>query len=324
MRIKRILISQPAPEKEKNPYSELSEKHGLIIDFRQFTRVEGIPLKEFRKERIDLIGYGAVIFTSRSAIDNYFRLCEESRLKVPITIKYICTSEAIAFYLQKYIVYRKRKISFGNGRFDDLIKLIMKNKGERFLVPISDIHNQEIPQKLESLGIKFQSVILHRTVSADLSDLNISIYDILVFFSPAGVKSLQENFPDFEQGDKKIGAFGPITCAAVRESELTLNIEAPTQTAPSMAVAIDKFIIEYNKKRALEKQMLNNETVKSEGDTVKTDNDAVKTEDDAVKSGDDTVILESDTEKSENETEKSENETEKIEPDSDNSTQIPI
>ena len=249
MKIKKILVSQPAPSTEKNPYSELSEKLGLTVDFRQFIRVEGVSAKEFRKERINLTDFGAIIFTSKTAIDNYFRLCEEMRLTVPTTMKYICISEATALYLQKYIVYRKRKISFGSGKFDDLLKLIQKNKTENFLVPLSDIHNQEIPSKLKKENISFQSAVLYKTVSADLSDLDIDQYDVLVFFSPGGITSLLENFPDFVQGEKKIGAFGNVTCAAVKESGLNLDIEAPTPKAPSMIMALEQFITEHNKKK---------------------------------------------------------------------------
>ena len=249
MKIKRILVSQPVPETDSNPYTELSEKYGLTIDFRQFIRVEGISLKDFRRERINFLDFGAVIFTSRTAIDNYFRLCDEMRITVPITMKYLCISEAIAFYLQKYIVYRKRKISFATGKIDDLIKLVQKNKTEYFLLPLSDIHNQEIPNKLKKEDIKFRSVILHKTVPADLSDFDISNYNIIVFFSPIGIASLMENYSDFEQGNKILGAFGASTCTALREAGLTLNIEAPTPKAPSMIMALDQFINDYNKKK---------------------------------------------------------------------------
>ena len=248
MKIKRILVSRPAPETEKNPYAELAEKHGVTFEFRQFIRVEGVSAKDFRKDRINFLDFGAVIFTSRTAIDHYFRLCEEMRVTVPETLKYICISESTALYLQKYIVYRKRKISFGNGKFDDLIKLIQKNKTENFLVPLSDIHNQEIPNKLTKEKIKFQSAVLYHTVSSNLVDVNLGLYDAIIFFSPGGITSLFENFPNFVQNETKIGAFGPSTHAAVREAGLTLNVEAPTPKAPSMIMALDQFITENNKK----------------------------------------------------------------------------
>lgn len=242
-------MSQPAPETEKNPYSEISDKHGVTFEFRQFIQVQGVTAKEFRKERINLQDYGAIIFTSRTAIDHYFRLCEEMRFSVPETMKYICISESTALYLQKYIVYRKRKISFGNGKFDDLIKLLQKNKSENFLVPLSDIHNQEIPNRLSNENIKFQSATLYHTVSSDLRDIDLNDYDAIIFFSPGGIVSLFENFPNFVQNDKIIGAFGATTHTSLREAGLTLNIEAPTPKAPSMIMAIDQYLTEHNKKR---------------------------------------------------------------------------
>ncbi|MGI6479113.1 MAG: uroporphyrinogen-III synthase [Salinivirgaceae bacterium] len=249
MKIKRILVSQPAPETEKNPYSELAEKHGVAFEFRQFIRVQGVSARDFRKERINFQDYGAIIFTSRVAVDHYFRLCEELRFSVPDSMKYMCISESVAVYLQKYIVYRKRKISFGNGQFEDLIKTIQKNKNENFLVPLSDIHNQEIPNRLKEEKIKFQPAVLYHTVSSNLSDINLDDYDAIIFFSPGGIASLFENFPDFVQNNKILGAFGPTTHAAMREAGLTLNIEAPTPEAPSMIMAIDHYITEVNKKK---------------------------------------------------------------------------
>lgn len=249
MKIKKILVSQPNPLTEKNPYSVLSDKLGLTVCFRQFIRVEGVTVKEFKKERINLLDFGVIIFTSKTGIDNYFRLCEEMRQTVPESMKYICISDAIANYLQKHITYRKRKISFGSGKFDDLIKLIQKNKSEKFFVPLSDIHNQEIPEKLKKEKIDFQSAVLYKTVSADLSDMDITKYDVLVFFSPGGIISLKENFPNFEQGEMKIGAFGTQTCNAVKEAGLNLDIEAPTPQAPSMVMALEQFIMDHNKKK---------------------------------------------------------------------------
>jgi len=248
LKIKRILVSQPAPTTEKNPYTELSEKHCVQFDFQQFIRVEGVSAKDFRKERINFLDYGAVIFTSRTGIDHYFRLCEEMRVTVPEDMKYICISESTALYLQKYIVYRKRKISFGTGKFDDLIKLIHKNKSENFLVPLSDIHNQDIPNKLNKEKVKFRSAVLYRTVSADLSNMNLADYNAIVFFSPGGITSLFDNFPDFKQDKMIIAGFGPTTCTTIKEAGLTINIQAPTPKAPSMIMALDHFIAENNKK----------------------------------------------------------------------------
>ncbi len=249
MKIKNILISQPSPETEKNPYQELAEKHNVNFEFRQFIRVQGVDAKELRKERINFLDYSAVIFTSKTAIDHYFRLCEEMRVTVPETMRYLCVSELVALYLQKYVTYRKRKISFGNGKFDDLIKLIHKYKTENFLVPLSDIHTQEIPNKLSKENVNFRSVILYRTVSSNLIDVDINNYQALVFFSPGGITSLFENFPNFVQGETAIGGFGPTTHAAILAAGLRLDIMAPRPEAPSMIMALDQFLTEARKKK---------------------------------------------------------------------------
>lgn len=242
MKVKSILVSQPEPSTAKSPYFELAEKNGLKIDFRPFIQVEGVPAKEFRQTRIQILDHTAVIFTSRTAIDHFFRIAQELRLTVPDSLKYFCISEATAFYLQKYIVYRKRKIFYGNGRFADLITVMKKHKDEKFLVPLSDIHKQEIPNLLEKEGYSYTKAILYRTVSADLSDLADIKYDVLVFFSPSGIKSLYQNFPDFEQNSTRIACFGPSTAKAVRDAGLRLDIEAPTAQAPSMTMALDQYI----------------------------------------------------------------------------------
>jgi uroporphyrinogen-III synthase len=242
LKVKSILVSQPEPQTVKSPYFELAEKNGLKIDFRPFIQVEGVPAKEFRKTRIQILDHTAVIFTSRTAIDNYFRICQETRITVPDSMKYFCISEATAFYLQKYIVYRKRKIFYANGRFNDLTNVMKKHSDERFLVPLSDIHKQEIPNLLDEGGFKYTKAILYRTVSADLSDLAEIKYDVLVFFSPSGIKSLYQNFPDFEQNSTRIACFGPSTAQAVREAGLRLDIEAPTSQAPSMTMALEQYI----------------------------------------------------------------------------------
>ncbi|MFV0589822.1 MAG: uroporphyrinogen-III synthase [Draconibacterium sp.] len=247
MKVKSILVSQPEPQTAKSPYFELAEKNGLKIDFRPFIQVEGVPAKEFRQTRIQVLDHTAVIFTSRTAIDHYFRICQELRLTVPDTMKYFCISEATAFYLQKYIVYRKRKIFYADGKFTDLVNVMKKHAGERFLVPLSDIHKQEIPNLLDKEGYKYTKAILYRTVSADLSDLADIKYDILVFFSPSGIKSLFQNFPDFEQNSTRIACFGPSTAKAVRDAGLRLDIEAPTAQAPSMTMALDQYIKKVNK-----------------------------------------------------------------------------
>jgi len=247
MKIKTILVSQPEPKNDKSPYAELADKKGLKIDFRPFIKVDGVSVKDFRQERIDILAHSGVIFTSRTAVDNYFRIAEELRLVVPDTMKYFCISEATAYYLQKYIVYRKRKIFYGNGTFADLMEVIKKHKDEKFLVPLSDTHKEEIPKKLEQAKIKYTKAIMYRTVSADLSDLSDVNYDMLVFYSPSGIKSLLENFPEFKQNNTQIATFGPKTAKAVKDAGLKVNIKAPTKEAPSMTMAIEQFVTESAK-----------------------------------------------------------------------------
>lgn len=247
MKVKRVLISQPDPGSEKSPYQETAEKYGLKIDFRPFINVEGVNAKEFRQQKIDILAHTAVIFTARTAIDHFFRISEELRITVPETMKYFCISESIALYLQKYIVYRKRKIFFGNGKFEDLMDSIVKHKDEKFLLPLSDIHKPEIPKMLDKAKINYSKSILFKTVSSNISDLSLDKYDLVIFYSPAGITSLKENFPNFEQGERKIGAFGPATSKAVKDAGLSLDIEAPTPEAPSMAKALELFIKKNHK-----------------------------------------------------------------------------
>ncbi len=248
MKVRSILVSQPEPSSTaKSPYFELAEKTSIKVDFRPFIQVEGVSAKEFRQTRIQILDHSAVIFTSRTAIDHFFRIGQELRLTIPDSMKYFCVSEATAFYLQKYIVYRKRKIFYADGRFSDLTNVMKKHKNEKFLVPLSDIHKQEIPELLDKEGYKYTKAILYRTVSSDLSDLKDVNYDILVFFSPSGIKSLFQNFPDFEQNETRIACFGPTTAQAVREAGLRLDIEAPTAKAPSMTMALEQYIKQSNK-----------------------------------------------------------------------------
>ncbi len=247
MKIKKILVSQPEPSSDKSPYLELAEKNNLRIDFRPFIHVEGIPAKEFRKSRVDIPTHSAVVFTSRTSIDHFFRICEEIRFTVPDSMKYFCISENTAYYLQKYIVYRKRKIFYGNGKFSDLMEYIQKHRDENFLVPLSDIHKEEIPRLLEEGKINFTKAIIYRTVSSDLSDLKDVNYDILVFYSPSGIKSLFQNFPDFKQKEIKIASFGPTTAKAAKEAGLRVDIQAPMPQAPSMTMALELFIKRFNK-----------------------------------------------------------------------------
>jgi uroporphyrinogen-III synthase len=247
VKIKKILVSQPKPENDRSPYFELAKKKDLKIDFRPFIQVEGVSAKEFRQQKVSILDHTGVIFTSRTAVDHYFRVAKELKLAVPETMKYFCINEATAFYLQKYIVYRKRKIFYGKGKFDDLLEVLTKHKDEKFLVPLSDIHKQDIPRKLKKGKFKFTKAILYKTVSSDLSDLADVNYDILVFYSPSGIKSLLQNFPDFEQNDTKIASFGQSTAKAVKDAGLRLDIQAPMPKAPSMTMAIESFIDKHDK-----------------------------------------------------------------------------
>ena len=247
MKIKNILVSQPQPQSDKSPYFEIAEKNNVKIDFRPFIHVEPVETKEFRKNRINILDHSAVIFTSKTSIDHFFRVSNEMRVSVPDTMKYFCTSESIAHYLQKYIVYRKRKIFFGKGRFVDLMELLDKHKGEKFFVPLSEQHKPEIPELLKVNNVDFTIAILYKTVSSDLSDLQMLNYDVLVFFSPSGIMSLMKNFPGFKQNETIIASFGNSTAKAVQEAGLRLDIQAPMPNAPSMTMALDLFIKEHNK-----------------------------------------------------------------------------
>jgi uroporphyrinogen-III synthase len=248
LKIKKVLVSQPEPNSAKSPYFDLADRNNLKIDFRPFIHVEGISAKEFRKERINILDHSAVIFTSRTAIDHFFRISKEMRITIPDSYKYFCISEATAFYLQKYIVYRKRKIFYGNGKFINLVDILKKHSDEKYIIPLSDIHKAEIPRLLDEAKTDYTKAIMYRTVSSDLSDLKNVNYDVLVFFSPSGIKSLMQNFPDFKQNDTKIATFGPSTAKAVKEAGLRLDIEAPVPEAPSMTMALDKYINGHNKK----------------------------------------------------------------------------
>jgi uroporphyrinogen-III synthase len=248
MSVKTILVSQPKPESEKSPYFDLADKYKLKIDFRPFINIEGVSTREFRDQKVELSMHTAVILTSKTAVDNFFRIAEETRFKVPDAMKYFCMSEAVAYYLQKYVVYRKRKIFFGKQNINDLIDVLKKHKDENFLLPCSDILRQRIPDTLEENGIRFSKLVLYRTVASDLSDLEDVKYDLLVFFSPSGIESLLKNFPEFKQNSTKIAAFGPTTANAVKKYNLRLDIHAPQPQAPSMSMAIEQFIKSSKKK----------------------------------------------------------------------------
>lgn len=248
MKVKTILVSQPKPKVENSPYFELEQRQRVKIDFIPFIHVEGVSSKEVRLQKVDLNDYTAIILTSRNAVDHFFRIAEEMRFKVPDAMKYFCQSEAVAYYLQKYVVYRKRKIYVGNRTFPELTKLIKKHKTEKFLLPSSDKLKPLIPTELDKLGVAWTRVDLYRTVVSDLSDLENVFYDVLVFFSPSGIESLFKNFPNFKQNQTRIAAFGNSTIRAVTEAGLKCDIVAPSKETPSMTMALDKYIKEVNKK----------------------------------------------------------------------------
>lgn len=249
MKLKSILVSQPEPTDAKSPYHELARKYGLKIDFRPFIKVESVPAQDFRQERVNILDHSAIVLTSRNAVDHFFRMCKELRITVPETMKYFCVSENVAFYVQKYIVYRKRKVFIGKQTFGDLMDVIKKHKGEKYLVPCSDIQKSEIRDLLDKAGVQYTNAVFYRTVASDLSDIKKLEYDMLVFFSPGGVESLKKNFPKFKQNDVFIAAFGPTTSKAVRDNGLRLDLEAPLPEAPSMTGAIELFIKRLGKKK---------------------------------------------------------------------------
>ncbi len=243
MEIKKILISQPRPTSDKSPYFDIAEKYGIEMVFRPFIKVESLTPKEFRQQKVSILDHTAVIFTSRHAIDHFFQLCSELRVTIPETMKYFFITESIALYLQKYVQYRKRKVFFGRtGKLDDLAGPITKHKTEKYFVPLSDIHTDEIKNMLDGLKVQHSEAVMYRTVSNDFTEEEKLDHDMLVFFSPAGIASLLKNFPNFEQGDKIIASFGPTTAKAVRDANLRLDIEAPSVEAPSMAAAIELFL----------------------------------------------------------------------------------
>jgi len=249
-KIRHILVSQPKPtEADKNPYYELAKKHHINVTFRQFIKVEGLTSQEFRSQRIEILEHGAVILTSKLAVDHFFRICNEMRVTVPESLKYFCINEQTAYYLQKYIQYRKRKIFFGHGTILDLVDVIRKNRAERFLLPASDVHKEKIVDLLDEIKITYTKAKFYKTVEADLSDLkSLDEFDALVFFTPVGIRSLKKNFPKFKQGNTRIAAFGHITGLMVKNLGYRLDIFAPNPQNPSMTGALDAYIKEANKR----------------------------------------------------------------------------
>ena len=250
--IKKILVSQPQPTSEKSPYYDLEKLFKVECVFRPFFKIEGITSREFRQQKINLLNYSAVVFTSRHAIDNYFKLAKEMRITIPEDMKYFCVIETIALYIQKYVQYHKRKIFFGNtGKIDDLIPLMIKHKGEKFLVPLSSVHSNKIASLLDEKKLNHTECVMYRTVSNDFTDdekKNFN-YDMVVFFSPTGVKALKENFPNFVQGDIRIAAFGPATAKTVIDEGFRLDLQAPSADHPSMTSALNAYLKKENKKR---------------------------------------------------------------------------
>ena len=248
--IKKILVSQPKPTSERSPYFDIEKEYGVDLVFRPFFKVEGLSSREFRQQKVSILEHTAVVFTSRHAIDNYFKLAKEMRLTIPEDMKYFCPIETIALYIQKYVQYRKRKVFFGEtGKIQDLVPLMAKHKTEKYLVPLSSVHNDDIKEMLDAKKINHTECVMYRTVSNDFTEEEKASfdYDMLVFFSPTGVKALFQNFPDFKQGDIKIAAFGPATAKEVAAQGLRLDLEAPSQKFPSMTMALKDYLKKNNK-----------------------------------------------------------------------------
>lgn len=245
-KVKSILVSQPEPKDANSPYIALKEKYNLEIVFRPFIQIEPVPLREFRKQKIDILSHTAVIFTSRNAVDHFFDICKESRIEMPAEMKYFCISEQTANYLQKYITIRKRKIFTGSRTAGDLIEILKKHKDENYIFPCSNIRKNDIPDFLKSNGFKYTEAVIYQTVASNLSDVDLDDYDIIAFFSPSGISSLFVNFPEFKQNNTRIAAFGPTTAKAVKDAGLILDIQAPLPNAPSMTGALELYIRKAN------------------------------------------------------------------------------
>lgn len=244
--LKKILVSQPKPTSEKSPYFDLAERFGVEFVFRPFIKVEGLSSLEFRQQKVSIPDYTAIVFTSRHAIDNFFKLAKELRVVIPEDLKYFCVTETIALYIQKYVQYRKRKVFFGTtGKIDDLIPTMAKHKTEKYLVPMSDVHNDTVKKMLDAKKLHHTECVMYRTVSNDFTKEEIDNfdYDMLIFFSPAGVNSLTKNFPDFNQDKVAIATFGPATAKAVKDAGLRLDLEAPTDKYPSMTGALQHYLL---------------------------------------------------------------------------------
>ena len=245
--MKKILVSQPKPSSEKSPYYDIASRFGVEMVFRPFIKVEGLTAKEFRQQKVNILDYTAVVFTSRHAIDHFFTLAKELRVTIPEDMKYFCVTETIALYIQKYVQYRKRKVFFGEtGKIVDLIPTMVKHKTEKYLVPMSDVHNNNVAELLDAKKLQHQECVMYRTVSNDFTPEEIETfdYDMLIFFSPSGIESLMKNFPDFKQGKIAIATFGPATAQAVKDAGLRLDLEAPSEKYPSMTGALQHYLLE--------------------------------------------------------------------------------
>jgi len=245
-KVSSILVSQPKPSAEDSPYHKLAEKYKLKVDFRPFIHIEPVSVKDFRKQKVDVLNHTAVIFTSRNAVDHFFTLCKEMKIEMPSDMKYFCISDQTANYLQKYIVIRKRKIFTGSKTAQDLIEILKKHKNEKYIFPCSNIRKNDIPDFLTENDYHYSEAVIYKTVASDLSDLAEVNYDIIAFFSPSGINSLLVNFPHFKQNKTRIAAFGPTTAQAVKDAGLVLDIQAPMPNAPSMTGALEVYIKEAN------------------------------------------------------------------------------
>ena len=247
MKVNKILVSQPRPATEKSPYFGIAEKHNVQIDFCSFIKVEGVTAKEFRQQTVSILDHTAIVFLSRHAIDHFFTLCKELRVTIPDDMKYFCLSETISLYIQKYVQYRKRKVHFGNGHIQDLEPLFAKYKTEKFFVPASNVHNDDLNVLFDKYGIQHSQAEMYRTVSTEIAPEYIKSFDMLIFFSPHGIDSLKKNAPDYEQGEQLIACFGNVTAEYIKEHGLRLDLEAPSAAATNMPAALDAYLTANNK-----------------------------------------------------------------------------
>ena len=247
MKVNKILVSQPRPATEKSPYFSIAEKHNVQIDFCSFIKVEGVTAKEFRQQKVSILDHTAIVFLSRHAIDHFFTLCKELRVTIPDDMKYFCLSETISLYIQKYVQYRKRKVFFGNGHIQDLDPLFAKHKNEKYFVPASNVHNDDLNALFSKYDIQHSQAEMYRTVSTEIAPEYIKSFDMLIFFSPHGIDSLNKNIPDYTQGEQLIACFGNVTAEYIKQHNLRLDLEAPSAAATNMPAALDAYLTANNK-----------------------------------------------------------------------------